>query len=199
MAAAYWPRSITTAAAAPATPATMKLGPLQRKLSCQTFQSGWRAESAMAPATRPVLTRKCVVIAARSGCGRFATDSSAAGPPSQAKATPATWTVIASAAMLKIVQWAGYRCWTRNVHWVQAAATATTIAACGPNSMSVISTDAYDTESVDSCLAERTSLTFQIEVRQAMTSSAASASGRGYVSGNHATITYAPAPTTPAM
>jgi hypothetical protein len=72
------------------------------------------------------------------------------------------------------------------VHCVQAAATATTIAA-------------YDTESVDSFLAERTSLTFQVEVRQAATSSAANVSGRGYVRGNHATITYAAIPTTPAM
>ncbi len=45
--------------------------------------------------------------------------------------------------------------------------------------MSAISTDAYETESVDSFLAESTSLTFQIEVRQATTSNAANASGRG--------------------
>src|SRR5687768_10863633 len=112
---------------------------------------------------------------------------------------PVAWTVIASAAMLKIVQWTGDRRWTRNVHWVQAAATASTIAACGPNRMSAISTDAYETESVDSFLAERTSLTFQIEVRQATTSSIANASGRGYVRGSHAAITYAPTPITPAM
>jgi hypothetical protein len=65
--------------------------------------------------------------------------------------------------------------------------------------MSVIRTDAYETESVDSCLAERTSLTFHVEVRQATMSSAANASGRGYATGNHAASTYAPAAITPAM
>ena len=84
MAAAYSPRPITIAAAPPATPATMKLGLLQRKLSCQTFHSGWRAEIATAPATRTLLTRKCAAIAPSSGCGRLTNDSGAGGPPSQA-------------------------------------------------------------------------------------------------------------------
>ena len=84
------------------------------------------------------------------------------------------------------------------MHCVQAAATAITIAACGPNRMSAISTDAYETERVDSFSAERTSFTFRIDVRQATTSSTANATGRGYVSGNHAASTYAPSAITPA-
>ena len=65
------------------------------------------------------------------------------------------------------------------MHCVQAAATPITIAVCGPNRMSAISSAACETERVDSFLAERTSFTFQIEVRQTTTSNTANAIGRG--------------------
>src|SRR6185295_9454469 len=107
MAAAYSPRPITTAPAAPATPATRKLGPLQKKLSCQTFHSGWRAESAIAPATRPVLTTKCAAIAPTRGSDRWESDCGAVDPPSHAYVAPVATTAIASAAMLNRVQCAG--------------------------------------------------------------------------------------------
>ena len=60
----------------------MKLGPLQRKLSCHTFHAFWRVDSAMAPATRPVLTKKYVAIAPTSGLGSDATCNSPGAPPS---------------------------------------------------------------------------------------------------------------------
>ena len=52
------PRSITTAASAPALPATMKLGALQRNSSCHTCHHVRSDDSAIAPATRLVLTKK---------------------------------------------------------------------------------------------------------------------------------------------
>jgi hypothetical protein len=77
----YSPLAMTTAASAPAPPATMKLGPLQRKLSRQTRQTDCRAASAIAPATSPVLTRKYVAIVAMSGFVRSANDVGAGMPP----------------------------------------------------------------------------------------------------------------------
>jgi hypothetical protein len=40
----------------------MKLGALQRKVSCHTRQAFWRVDKAIAPATSPVLTTKYAAI-----------------------------------------------------------------------------------------------------------------------------------------
>ena len=65
---------------APAAPATMKLVPLQRKLSCHTFHGFWRVDNAMAPATRPVLTKKHVALTPTSALGSVAICKSPGAP-----------------------------------------------------------------------------------------------------------------------
>ena len=71
---------MTTAARAPAPPATMKLGALHRKLSRQTVQTGRRMASAIASATSAVLMAKYVAITATSGFVNSAADAGAGVP-----------------------------------------------------------------------------------------------------------------------
>ena len=101
------PRSITSAAAAPALPVTIKLTPLQRKSSRQTSHPLRPVDKAMAPATRPVLTKKQVAIAAASA--KAATDRSTglSDPPRFTHTRPVAAIVSASAAALKSVRYRG--------------------------------------------------------------------------------------------
>ena len=84
---------------------------------------------------------------------------------------------MASAAMLNTVRYAGYGRLTLTVHCSQAPATATTIAASGPRSRSVIRSAAYDTDSVEPLASGMGRLTFHIEVRQPATKSVRKRSG----------------------
>src|SRR5919108_1607413 len=107
---------------------------------------------------------------------------------------------MASAVMLKMVRYAGYRCATLNVHCAQAPAAATIVAACGPSMMSAIRSAAYETESVDSLLGESSSFTFQSDVRHEATTSAANTRGRGAdIVSTLRTSNAVPANTTQAM
>src|SRR5436190_22523531 len=101
------PRPITTAATAPAPPATIKLAQLQRKSSRQTAHTGRPVDRPMAPATRPVLTKKYVAMAATSGCDKPEKLSGATGPPSHWYDKPAAAIVMASAAILNTVRYTG--------------------------------------------------------------------------------------------
>src|SRR5689334_19481594 len=94
------PRFTTTAAAAPALPATMKLLPLHRKSSRHTVENERPLESAIAPAIRPVLTKKYVATAPTSGRASGTRSLGAGGPPSDAYAAPVAAIVTASAAAL---------------------------------------------------------------------------------------------------
>src|SRR5947209_7329650 len=106
--------------------------------------------------------------------------------------------VTACVAALNTVRYSGYRRLTWNVHCVQAAATATSMACAGPSSTSDMSSAACDTDSVEPLAREIGRLTFHTEVRQAETSSAAYSHGRGWVSGKNATNTPAPTAMTTA-
>src|ERR1700682_4233781 len=119
------PCSMISAASAPAAPATMKLGPLQRKFSRQTFHSERREDDAIAPATNAVLTTKYVMIVPAMAFGSAAEYISAVAPPSHAYACPVARIVIASAARLKIVRYGGYGCLTVTGHCVNAPGSAT--------------------------------------------------------------------------
>ena len=68
---------MTTAASAPAVPATMKLAALHRKSSRQTRQADRPVDSAIATATRPVFRQKYVAMAPTSG---FTSDATSNGP-----------------------------------------------------------------------------------------------------------------------
>src|SRR5881396_1755656 len=129
---------MTTAAIAPAPPATMKLGALQRKSSCQTCHRDFRVDSAIAAATMLVLTTKCVVMMPTMGLGRLASGIGAGEVRSHAYASAVACIVIAASAMLKTEQYSGYGRLTLNVHCVQAAAAAITMACGAPNSSSDI-------------------------------------------------------------
>ena len=82
----------------------------------------------MAVATRPVLTTKYAVIAPTSGPAMASKSSGATRPPSAVYAAPVTAIVIASAATLNAVRYAGYERLTLNVHCVHAPASATSSA-----------------------------------------------------------------------
>src|SRR5436190_14794632 len=101
------PRPITTAATAPAPPATMKLAPLQRKSSRQTIHTGRPVDRPMAPATSPVLTKKYVAMAVTSGLDKPEKSTGPTGPPSHSYDQPAAAIVITSAAMLNAVRYSG--------------------------------------------------------------------------------------------
>src|SRR6185503_462932 len=101
------PRPMTTAATAPAPPATMKLAPLHRKSSRQTIHTGRPVDLPMAPATRPVLTTKYVAMAATSGLDKPEKLSGCTGPPSHEYDNPVAVIVMASAAMLNTVRYSG--------------------------------------------------------------------------------------------
>src|SRR5262245_55123657 len=102
------PRATTTAASAPAVPATMKLAPLQRKSSRHTETKERLLVNAIAPATRPVLTRKYVAIAPTSGFARPEVSRGVVGPPANWYTMPVATIVRTSAATLKIVRYSGY-------------------------------------------------------------------------------------------
>src|SRR6185295_7211905 len=111
---------MTTAAPAPALPATMKLATLQRKSSRQIFGSDCRVDSAIAVATRPVLTTKYAAMAPTRGLATASKSTGATRPPSVVYAHPVTAMVIASAATLNAVRYSGYERLTLNVHCVHA-------------------------------------------------------------------------------
>src|SRR4029078_10462132 len=98
------PRSTTTAAIAPAVPATMKLVPLQRNSSRQTVHADRCVDSAMAVATSAVLQTKYVAIAAISGLSSAAASNGPRCPPSAIQAAPVADIVTISAATLNAVR-----------------------------------------------------------------------------------------------
>ena len=55
--------------------------------------------------------------------------------------------------MLKSVRYAGLRTCMRNVHWLHALATPTSIVSCGPSRMSAVKSIAYETDIVEPLLA----------------------------------------------
>src|SRR5262245_56417318 len=100
--------------------------------------------------------------------------------------------VIASAAMLNTVRYTGYGCLMLSVHCASTPTTAMTTACRGPRSSNAIRSAAYDTESVAPLVSGIGRLTFQIDVKHAVTASVANRAGRGYARGNHAARTPAP-------
>ena len=75
--------------------------------------------------------------------------------------------------MLKMVRYGGYGRLTLNVHCVQAPATVTTMAWCGPSSMRAMRLAAQATESVEPLLVWRGRLTFHADVMHESATSAA--------------------------
>jgi hypothetical protein len=116
---------MTTAAPAPAVPATTKLATLQRKSSRQILAGDCRVDSAIAMATRPVLTTKYAAIAPTRGPATASRSSGATRPPRAVYAAPVTAIVIDAAATLNAVRYRGYDRLTLNVHWAHAPASAT--------------------------------------------------------------------------
>ncbi len=94
---------MTTAAAAPAAPATMKLAPLHENSVSQTSQTLRLVVVAIAAATSPVLTMKYVVIAPTSGRARPENSTGGSGPPSNRYTKPVATIVSASPARLNVV------------------------------------------------------------------------------------------------
>ncbi len=82
----------------------MKLAALHQNSSRQTFHHGRPVESAIAPATSPVLMANCVVMAPTSGFDSDDRSPRSAVPPSLAYATPVAAIVSASAAALNSVR-----------------------------------------------------------------------------------------------
>src|SRR5918993_6092247 len=74
-------------------------------------------------------------------------------PPSARYAKPEACTVIARHAMLNRVRWTGFLVFIRNVHWLQALATATSMVSFGPSSNSAAKSTAYETDIVEPLLA----------------------------------------------
>src|SRR5437667_4391322 len=181
------------AAMAPAVPATMKLGPLQRKPSRQISHADCRIDIAIAPATRPVLRKKYVEIAPTSGLDSVANESDPARPPNAMYTSPVAAIVNASAAMLNTVRYQGSDRLAFTVHCVNVPAIATSTAGRGPRSRSAIKSAAYDTDSVARLARGIGSVTFHAEVTQEQHSRAANRVGSGHVRGNDAAAVHAPA------
>src|SRR5688500_1430137 len=99
--------------------------------------------------------------------------------------------------MLKTVRYGGDGRLTLNVHWVQAPATVTTMAWCGPSSRSAMRLAAQATESVEPLLVWRGRLTFHADVMQESATSAANETASGIVVGKNFTIRKTPPMITP--
>src|SRR5258708_3840099 len=108
-----------------------------------------------------------------SGRASATNASDPVGPPRLRYIRPVTAIVIASAAALNTVRYSGYGCLTLTVHWVMTPATAMTRASRGPSSSSAIKSAAYDTDNVEPLASAIGSVTFQVDITQATTSSVA--------------------------
>src|SRR6186997_611654 len=71
-------------------------------------------------------------------------------------------------AMLNNVRWIGFLAFIRNVHWLHALVTATSIVSLGPSSKSAAKSTAYETDIVEPPLASGR-LTLNADVRAEMT------------------------------
>jgi hypothetical protein len=100
---------------------------------------------------------------------------------------------MASPAMLKTVRYHGYARFTLNVHCIHPPVMAISIAGPVPSSSSAIKSAAYDTDSVDPLDSGSGRLTFQADVTQENTRSAANSNGRSGSPGNDVVRTSAPA------
>src|SRR5262245_30648247 len=176
----------------------MKLGPLQRKSSCQMRHGDSRVDNPIATATSPELTTKYTMMAMTTALGSVANDSVSAAPPSHTYATPVAPIVTASADMLNAVRYHGYGSLTLKVHCVHAPATATIVAGAGPRRISAMRSAAYETESVQLLFAGSRSSTFHADVRQEQTSRVANINGRECGTESANAVTIAPAAITAA-
>src|SRR5689334_17469958 len=151
------------AATAPAVPATIKLGTLHRKSSCQMRQIDRRVVSEIATATIPEFTMKYAAIAPTTPRGSSAIGGGTPPPTSRVYTTLVAAIVSASADMLKAVRYQGSGCRTLSVHCVHAPATAIIVAGAGPIRISAIRSAAYDIDSVQLLFAGSDRFTFQAE------------------------------------
>ncbi len=193
MALHSWPRTTTTAAAAPAVPTTVKLAALQRKSSRQILRSVCRVDKAIAAATRPVLRTKYVAVVPTSGLASPPKSEGVSCPPSDRYATPVAAIVTAAAATLNAVRYSGYGRLTLIVHCVQAPAIATRSAAPGPSNRSAVRFAPNETESVDPLESGIGRLTFHIDVRHDASTSAEKSPIGGHWRGAYHTAAHAPA------
>src|SRR5712691_8226736 len=98
--------------------------------------TGWRVDSAIAPATSAVLTKKYSGATTAAVRTSAATSGAPVVPIVRASGRPATVTVNVSDAMLNSTRCSGLCRFARRVHWAQALTVAIQTACAGPSANS---------------------------------------------------------------